>query len=197
MDVRGAFIAWCTPSPFVLAVIATVTACWLIIDAAPGLAVFAGLGATALVGFCGGGPRKLVRSGRVCSTLLVGFSTWLTVDPRPHAHEGLCTLTLCALLASVMIIVLVRVQAVLEIATSLQVRIAAPTKAGCGRLPALLSAQLLHALSDGRPLDPELRRLLVQLAPECKAAEEAQQLNVRRSRPFTTLPVSSQQRHSQ
>ncbi len=198
MDVRGAYIAWCTPSPFVLAVIAALTACWLILDAAPALAVFAGLGASALVWFQSAGPRQLVRSGTVASALLVGLSAWLTMGPRPHPREGLCTLILCALLALVMTMVLVRVQAVLEMATRLQARtLATPLETDCSLPPAALSAQLMHALSDGKPLHPDVRRVLTQVALSCAAAEKAQCSRMLRSRSFSALPVPSQQHPSQ
>ncbi|MEN5289208.1 hypothetical protein [Stenotrophomonas lactitubi] len=117
---------------------------------------------------------------------------------HPHPHEGLRTLILCALLVLVMIMVLMRVQAVLEMATRLQARtLAISMRTQCGRLPAALSTQLAQALSDDKPLDPELRHALSQLALAWAAMEEAQRTKVLRFRSFAALRVPSQQRPSQ
>ncbi|WP_240792067.1 MULTISPECIES: hypothetical protein [unclassified Stenotrophomonas] len=178
IDVRRAYLAWCAPSPWLIAVVLASTTSWMLAAPDPLPPLLAGFGAAALVGFRSDGPGGTGRSGALASLALIGLAVWAATHPVAdatlHLLLALATLVVVALLA-------LRLRAILGMALRLQARVdTTPMASRWSKLPAAVSTLMLQQLRGAGAVEPSLRRTLVLATLAWAANEEAQDMQCRR-----------------
>lgn len=178
IDVRHAYLAWCAPSPWLIALVLASTSTWMWVAPYPVLPLLAGFGAAALVGFRSDGPGRTRRTGSVASLALIGLAVWATTHPAANV-----TLHLLLALATAVVVILlaVRLRTIVGMAARLQARVnATPMASRWSTLPAALSTLMLQQLRGAGALEPSLQRTLVLATLAWAANEEAQEMEYRR-----------------
>lgn len=178
MDVRRAYLAWCAPSPWLLALVMASTTAWLLASQDPMPPLLTGFGAAALAWFRSDGPGHATRAGTVVSLLLIGLAMVSATASGSHAMlqllPAMTALLLLALLAR-------RLRAITAMATRLQARVdATPMACRWTHLPAALSTRVVQQLRGMGPMEPALHRTLVLATLAWAANEEAQAMERRR-----------------
>ncbi|HCT27505.1 MAG TPA: hypothetical protein DIW85_15005, partial [Stenotrophomonas sp.] len=100
---RRAYLAWCAPSPWWLALVMASTSAWLASSQDPMPPLLTGFGAAALAWFRSDGPGHATRAGTAVSLLLIGLAIVSATASGSHATLQLLlaatALLLLALLA--------------------------------------------------------------------------------------------------
>ncbi|WP_239519096.1 MULTISPECIES: hypothetical protein [Stenotrophomonas] len=171
IDVRRAYLAWCAPSPWLLALVLTSTSAWMLASANPAPPLLAGAGAAALVWFLSEGPGHSARAGTLASASLIGLAAWsASAADVSLMPAGMAAVLVAALLA-------LRLRAVVRMARRLQDRVdATGMQSRWSKLPAAVSTLLAQHLRATTTLAPALQHTLVLATLACAAHEEAQTL---------------------
>ncbi|MDH1660269.1 hypothetical protein N5E02_02395 [Stenotrophomonas sp. GD03777] len=178
IDVRRAYVAWCAPSPWLIALVLASTSTWMWVAPYPGLPLLAGFGAAALVGFGSDGPGRTRRTGSLASLALIGLAVWAAMHPAAnvnlHLLLALATTVVAALLA-------VRLHTIARMAARLQARVdATPMASRWSKLPSAVSTLMQQQLRGAAAVEPSLQRTLVLATLAWAANEEAQAMERRR-----------------
>lgn len=178
IDVRRAYLAWCAPSPWLIALVLASTSTWMWVAPYPVLPLLAGFGAAALVGFRSDGPGGTRRTGSVASLALIGLAVWATTHPAANVTLNLLLALATAVVAALLA---VRLRTIVGMASRLQARVnATPMASRWSKLPAALSTLMLQQLRGAGALEPSLQRTLVLATLAWAANEEAQAMERRR-----------------
>ncbi len=179
IDVRRAYLAWCAPSPWLLALVLASTTAWMLASPHVLAPLLAGFGATALLWFRSDGPGHASRLGSPASLALIGLTIWSETKPTAAGATLHLLLALATLLVATQMTL--RLRTIMRVATRLQARVdAADMASRWARLSAALSALAARDLREGRPLAPSLHRTLVLATLAWAANEEAQAMERQR-----------------
>ncbi|WP_294990768.1 hypothetical protein [uncultured Stenotrophomonas sp.] len=178
IDVRRAYLAWCTPSPWLIALVLAATTVWMLASRSLASPLLAGFGAAAWVAFHSDGPGHAGRAGTPLSLVLIGLAAWTAT----HPGTGIGLRVLLALTAAAVAVLLgLRLRAITAMAARLQARVdATPMAARWSKLPAAVSTLMLQLLRSAAPLEPHLQRALVLATLAWAANEEALDMEHRR-----------------
>ncbi|MCU1115340.1 hypothetical protein JAK74_16245 [Stenotrophomonas maltophilia] len=178
IDVRRAYLAWCAPSPWLIALVLASTSTWMWVAPYPRLPLLAGFGAAALLGFRSDGPGRTRRSGSLASLALIGLAFWSATPPAANVNLHLLLAPATAVVAALLA---VRLRAIVGMASRLQARVnATPMASRWNALPAAVSTLTLQQLRSAGSVDPSLQRSLVLATLAWAANEEAQARERRR-----------------
>lgn len=178
LDVRRAYLAWCAPSPWSLALVMASTMAWLLASQDPMPPLLAGFGAAALAWFRSDGPGHATRAGTAVSLLLIGLA--MTSATAFGAHAALYLL-LAATALLLLALLALRLRAITAMAARLQARVdATPMDCHWTHLPAALSTLIVQQLRGAGPVEPSLHRTLVLATLAWAADAEAQAMERRR-----------------
>ncbi|WP_295554043.1 hypothetical protein [uncultured Stenotrophomonas sp.] len=169
IDVRRAYLAWCAPSPWLLALVLASTSAWMLASANPAPPLLAGAGAAALVWFRSEGPAHSARTGTLASLALIGLAAWCASSAEVSLMPaGIAAALVAGLLA-------LRLRAVVRMARRLQDRVdAAGMESRWSKLPGAVSILLAQHLRGTGTLAPALQHTLVLATLAWAAHEEAQ-----------------------
>lgn len=178
IDVRRAYLAWCAPSPWWLALVMASTTAWLLASQHPMPPLLTGLGAAALGWFRSDGPGHATRAGTAASLLLIGLAMVSATASGSHATLPLLLAVTALLLLALLAL---RLRAIIAMAARLQARVdATPMACRWAHLPAALSTLMVQQLRSVDPVEPSLHRTLVLATLAWAANEEAQAMERRR-----------------
>ncbi|UQA20576.1 hypothetical protein [Stenotrophomonas sp. NY11291] len=171
IDIRRAYLAWCAPSPWLLALVLASTSAWMLASANPAPPLLAGACAAALVWFRSEGPGHSARAGTLASASLIGLAAWsASAADVSLMPAGMAAVLVAALLA-------LRLRAVVRMARRLQDRVdATGMQSRWSKLPAAVSTLLAQHLRATTTLAPALQHTLVLATLAWAAHEEAQTL---------------------
>lgn len=181
MDVRRAYLAWCAPSPWSLALVMASTMAWLLASQDPMPPLLAGFGAAALAWFRSDGPGHATRAGTAVSLLLIGLALTSATAFGAHAALYLLLAATALLLLALLALLALRLRAITAMAARLQARVdATPMDCRWTHLPAALSTLIVQQLRGAGPVEPSLHRTLVLATLAWAADAEAQAMERRR-----------------
>ncbi|WP_204302700.1 hypothetical protein [Stenotrophomonas maltophilia] len=179
IDVRRAYLAWCAPSPWLIALVLALTSTWMLVSPRPVPPLLAGFGAAALVWFRSDGPGHASRAGTPASLGLIGLAIWAAALPTDNTATLQRLLALAA--ALVVILLALRLHAIVGMARRLQARVeATPMASRWSKLPASVSTLTAQQLHGADAVEPSLQRTLVLATLAWAANEEAQAMEQRR-----------------
>lgn len=172
INVRPAYLAWCAPSPWRLALLLASTAVWVLASGNAGPPLLAGFGGGALLCFRSDGPRSAVRAGTVLSLVLVGLAMCSALGVEDRVGLQVLLAVTAVLVATLLAR---RLHSVVSMARRLQARVDAATlESRWQALPGTVAIPLAQQLRADRLLAAPLQRTLVLATLAWAASEESQ-----------------------